>query len=288
MQLKDVGLNASSLLVVCVLLWLPGAAPTPSSTAPQAFEWVSVPAGPYTQGRNDEVRTIGHAYQIMKYPVTNAQFAAFLSATVRPNDFNRTQTIVYGRFEGDGVWKADRYQYYFTDRDGARIRYDGGRFVVEAGYENHPVVQASWFGAHAFARHHGVRLPTEEEWEKAARGNTGWDYPWGDQIDGSRANFRNSGDPFDNGTTPVGYYDGGVHGGFMTTDSPSPYGAYDLVGNVAEWTDSYWRSTTRSERWYRIIRGGSYGTIRSEMRSWGRKDLQPWQGYPAVGFRCAR
>lgn len=275
----------SSLLVLCVLLRPLQAARAQSPPSP---EWVTVSAGEYTYGRKDESRAIGHAYQIMKHPVTHAQFAAFLNAVVTPDGFNQAKTIVYGRFSGDASWKADVYQYAYLDREGSRIRYDGGRFVVDAGYENHPVVQVSWFGAHAFAQHYDCRLPTEEEWEKAARGATGWDYPWGDQIDGSRANFWNSGDPFDNGTTPVGFYDGGTHEGFKTTDSPSPYGAYDMAGNVADWTASYWTASQRTERLYRIVRGGSFGAIRSEIKSWGRKDLNPWQGYPAVGFRCAR
>ena len=109
-------------------------------------------------------------------------------------------------------------------REGCQIRYEGHLFIVQSGFENHPVVQVSWFGANAYANFYGLTLPTQEEWEKAARGNTGWDYPWGDAIDGSQANYWRSGDPFDNGPTPVGYYDGATHDGFKTTDSPSPFG----------------------------------------------------------------
>ncbi len=257
-------------------------------TPPPSLEWVVVPAGKYTAGRKDEIQTIGYDYEIMKYEVTNVQFVSFLNATVNADDLNDAKTIVRGSFGGDKYWEANDYQYLYMDRDGSRIHYIDGRFTVEAGYKAHPVVQVSWFGANAYAQHLGYRLPTKEEFEKAARGNTGWNYPWGDTIDGSRANFWNSGDAFDNGPTPVGTYTGGLRGGVHTTDSPSPYGAYDLVGNVAEWTNSYWIETTRTHELYRIVSGGSCQAIKGEIQSWARKDLTPWQGYPAVGFRCVR
>lgn len=252
------------------------------------IEWVNVPSGEYTFERKDESRVIGYNYQIMKYSVTNAQYAAYLNAAHASEDMNATKTIVYGKFGGDQYWSAGKYQYIFLARSGSKISYNGNRFIVKSGFENHPVVEVSWFGANAFAKYYGFRLPTEEEWEKAARGNTGWDYPWGDKINGSRANYWNSGDPFDNGTTPVGYFNGSTHGSFKTTDSPSPYGAYDMAGNVSNWTDSYWTHTKRTHRLYRIVRGGSFHGIKSEIKCWGRGDLNPWQGYSQVGFRCVR
>jgi formylglycine-generating enzyme required for sulfatase activity len=255
---------------------------------PTDREWALVPTGEYTSGRNNEIRVIGHGYQIMRHCVTNAEYAVFLNEVRGREDIEVTETIVRGGFAGDRYWEAGTYQFLFHGRKACRISYDEGGFSVESGFEDHPVVQVSWFGADAYARHHGWRLPAEEEWEKACRGTTGWHHPWGDTIDGTRANYWNSGDPFDNDTTPVGYYDGTTHGSLTTADSPSPYGAYDMVGNASEWTESYWTETQRTERLNRVVRGGSFQSIKNEITCWGRGDMNPWQGYPHVGFRCAR
>lgn len=174
------------------------------------------------------------------------------------------------------------YEFLNLDDSDCRIDWDGSNFSIVSGYENHPVVEVTWFGSWAFAEHYGFRLPTEEEWEKAARGNTGYDYPWGDNLDGSRANYSNSGDPWDNGTTPVGMYNGQTIQGFSTTDSPSPFGVYDLAGNVWEWTDS-WYSDTSS---YRVLRGGSWYGSASYLPSWYRDYGNPDGSGSDIGFRC--
>ncbi len=266
----------------------PKTAAAETDILPADREWALVPAGEYTSGRKDETRIIDHGYQIMRHCVTNAEYAAFLNEVRGREDVEVSETIVRGGFAGDRYWDAGTYQFLFHGRKACRIIYDEGGFSVESGFEDHPVVQVSWFGADAYAKHRGWRLPTEEVWEKACSGDTGWDYPWGDTIDGTRANYWNSGDPFDNDTTPVGYYDGTAHGSLTTTDSASPYGAYDMVGNASEWTASYWTETERTERLYRVVRGGSFQSIKGEISCWGRGDMNPWQGYPHVGFRCAR
>ena len=84
----------------------------------------------------------------------------------------------------------------------------------------------------------GYRLPTEAEWEKAARGGVAkCNYPWGNSIDGSKANYQGSGDPFDDGTTPVGYYNGNqvFRGQRRMDDMQNGFGLYDMAGNVYEW-----------------------------------------------------
>ena len=102
----------------------------------------------------------------------------------------------------------------------------------------------------------GYRLPTEAEWEKAARGIAGgYKFPWGNSIDGSMANYKLSGDPFDNGTTPVGYYNGSQEivnkefsfGGENTSppDRKNSYNIYDVVGNVSEWCWDWY-----DQKWY--------------------------------------
>jgi len=168
-----------------------------------------------------------------------------------------------------------------------QIYFDGSSFNinVSSGYntgdfDDHPV-SCSWFRANAYAEYYGWKLPSEQEWEKAARGMTGYEYPWSDDISGDRVNYRDSGDPWDNGTTPVGYYND-ENG---TTDSPSPYGCYDMCGNVYDWTDS-WYSLYAS----RVLRGGSWSSYSSDvyLRSWFRYVYFPAGTSSNIGFRCAR
>ena len=262
------------------------------------FEWCTVPAGEYTYGEYDEILTIDYDYQIMKYEVTNQKYVTYLEEAYATGDIwieGGNVGYVVGYYGGDEHWPAGNYNFYNLGTQSsynyAKISWDGDSFIINvpSGYnpgdfDDHPVVEVTWFGAWAFGEHYGIRLPTEHEWEKSARGNTGWDYPWGNSIDGSRANYWNSGDPFDIGTTPVGYYNGENHSGFQTTDSPSPYGAYDMAGNVLDLTDSFWSDTTS----LRVIRGGGWGYEPYSLQSWFRYFYYPGDGYYGLGFRCCR
>ena len=220
------------------------------------FEVVTVPAGEYTYGPGDTVLTIDYDFEIMKYPVTNADFVLYLLDAFP---------------EGDGPTPT-------------HVSWNGTTYVVEEGYGNHPVVYVSWYQANDFADHYGMRLPTEHEWEKAARGNTGYNYPWGDGITGSYANYLDSGDPWDNGTTPVGFYNGQNYEGFQTSDAPSPYGAYDMAGNVWEWTDSWWGEGSS----VRVLRGGSWSHTTNYCLSWYRDYYYPSISNDYIGFRLVR
>ncbi len=148
-------------------------------------------------------------YALCRYPVTNDQYAVFLSASgYRPND----------------------------DRNYLR-HWSGG--LPPAGMGSHPVVWVSPRDAEAYASWAGLRLPTDEEWQWAAQGEEGFDWPWGMRFDAGCCN----GDGV--GTTPVSAFPEGV----------SPFGCMDMAGNVWEWTahafDDGWH------RW-RLLRGGSY------------------------------
>ena len=250
-------------------------------------EWITIPAGQFTWGRKDEIRSISYEYEIMKYEVTNHQYTEFLEEMLAAGEIDVTGSAVRGFYEGDNRIEAGSYDYlYHLDPD-CRIKWMDDHFQVTPNYENHPVVEVTWFGANAFAIHYGYYLPTEEEWEKAARGRTGYDYPFGDQNSPMRTNHWFSDDPYDNGTTPVGYYNGSNYNGFQTEDSPSPYGVYDMAGNVWEWTASYLSDNSIEH----VSRGGCYTAIFTTiyMTSWYRNNIWPgpctWSGF---GFRCVK
>lgn len=168
----------------------------------------------------------------------------------------------------------------------------------------------------------GYRLPTEEEWEKAARGGLhNKNYPWGSYIDGAKANYRLSGDPFDNGSSPVGYYNSNqiITAADLSldgekkfpTDQANGYGLYDVIGNVSEWCwdwfDESWyarknRTDTFSGPSYsgdsiedkqRIHRGGGYkdgpGMDEGKPLRLAFRDIEyPYISRRSIGFRCVR
>jgi formylglycine-generating enzyme required for sulfatase activity len=124
-------------------------------------------------------------------------------------------------------------------------------------------------------------LPTKEEWEKAAKATSTNNYPWGNSITGQYANYENSGDSHEPGTTPVGYFSGEPHNGFPTADAKSPYGVYDLSGNVWEWI--YSSSTSMGHM------GGSYNSASFELKIWNYQYYLNYNylvsSFSDVGFR---
>ena len=262
------------------------------------FEWCTVPAGEYTYGWGDTIKTIDYDYQIMKYEVNNQQYVDYLEEAYAAGDITVTSSTVEGYYPGDLNYSAGNYVLYSLGTplncNCARISFESGEFIINVptGYfsgdfDNHPVVYVTWFGSWVFAEHYGFSLPTEHEWEKAARGMTGADYPWGENYGddiSDNANYGNSGDPWDNGTTPVGMYNGQTVQGFQTTDSSSPYGVYDMAGNVWEWTDSFWSETF----FPRVQRGGGWPRDATELQSWCRGGSSPTIISDCHGFRCVR
>ena len=111
-----------------------------------------------------------------------------------------TSDYFIGYYPGDANYPSGNYT--FLDYNSSKISWNGEIFEVEEGNVNHPVTGVTWFGAWAFATHYGMEVPDQYEWEKAARGNTGYDYPWGDEISHMNANYDNS------ITTSSGSYNG--------------------------------------------------------------------------------
>jgi formylglycine-generating enzyme required for sulfatase activity/glyoxylase-like metal-dependent hydrolase (beta-lactamase superfamily II) len=225
-------------------------------------DYLLVPAGEFEMGDNfnegnpDELpvhKIYLSDYYIGKYEVTNREYKQFMDD---------------GGYKNPAFWTAGGFGEFGTQplywdnntdadpRNGQRgTTFYKGRNVHGGGipgHENFPVNGVSWYEAMAYCSWlssktgQKYRLPTEAEWEKAARGSYEQNrdnpelrhqrrYPWGDDFDNSYGNFWNSGDPFDNGTAPAGYYDGTKHGPYQTKDNASPYGAYDMAGNVFEW-----------------------------------------------------
>lgn len=221
-------------------------------------EMVLIPAGwfimgsPEGEGNDDEhpQRNVYlDAYYIDRYEVTNEQFEKFINAT---------------GYQAQGDW----WRYYTEEK------------------EKHPVVYVTWNDADAYARWAGKRLPTEAEWEKAARGTSGRKWPWGSVWDASRCSSEEAGPAT---TTPVGSY----------PDGASPYGVMDIAGNVWEWCadwygKNYYQSavdrnpTGPSSGSRHVLRGGSWFFISSYMRCATRSYFPLNLMDCDTGFRCVR
>jgi formylglycine-generating enzyme required for sulfatase activity len=207
--------------------------PPPGIEVPRGMVWV--PPGPfiYGEGKSTQVVRLKQGVFVARTPVTNAEYARFVAATGHQLPLH---------------WKGETPPEELRD---------------------HPVVCVSWHDAVAYAKWAGMRLLTEQEWEKAARGIDGRLYPWGDTFDPARCNTDESGI----GTaTPVGRY---------SPDGDSPYGCADMAGNVWEWT----ASEPEPEGGARVLRGGSWGDPRDYARCVGRVWNSLYSSDDHVGFR---
>jgi len=204
---------------------------------------VYVSAGEFLYG--DEKKKMHlDGFWIDKTPVTNAEYKRFLD--VNP-----------------------KHRVPSASRAGAKpYNWDEKKRTYPAGEENHPVVLVSWGDAQAYAQWAGKRLPTEREWEKAARGTDGREYPWGAWLEG-RANTIEAGIK---GTSPVGQF---------SPLGDSPYGCVDMAGNVWEWTDS-WGDEEQSSR---VVRGGSWNYNLRYARVGVRHFYNPVFSINSIGFR---
>lgn len=260
--------------------------------------WVTIPAGPFLRGQHNENASIDYDYEIKITLVTVSQYAEYLNAALEAGVVNLEEEMITGFYPGDefhGYKHEERIDpgdwILIPLNDPAlRLILNGTSFTPQTGYENHPMTLVSWFGARAYCEFYDGRLPTEDEWEKAARGTEDdRPYPWGYEIKHENANFYTSRDPFEDmwsygsRTTPVGFYNGKTYVLYTTLDSPSPYGLYDMAGNVWEWTGDVY-----DKQHYRYMRGGSKDVYDSELRIWSSNNATPTYISPGVGFRCVK
>lgn len=266
-----------------------GAAPRVGIRTWADIPFVPVPKGKFLMGsRKDnklayddekEQHTVEIAkdYWIGQFPVTNAQFAKFIEAA-------KYQTLAEkeGGWSGSGFEKGYDWRHPLGPKDSFEKKLD------------HPVVQIAWQDALAFCEWlnqikevnlpdgYKFRLPTEAEWEKAARGEYGNEWPWGNEFDASKCNSSEGGK---GGTTPVGAY---------SPAGDSPYGAADMVGNVWEWTQSvfkdypYQAGDGREDlkaSGSRVVRGGSFLDDSRNARCAYRNGSYPALRNPNRGFR---
>ena len=270
-------------------------APLPKAdTGVNPDAWVQIPAGDFYFGQNDKIQSTD-AFEIMVTDVTTAQYAAFLNQALADGYVKVDGNQIVGNYPGD-VFRGVKHEEEIAAGDwmfiplndpSQRIAYDGKMFSAQTGYENHPMTMVTWFGAWGYCDYFAGRLPTEMEWEKAARGTDTRPFPWGEEITRENANFYSSRDPFENmktfgsRTSPVGFYNGKTYDGYTTLDSVSPYGLYDMAGNVWQWTGNVYEGMH-----YRFMRGGSKDTYDMNLRVWTRNNATPTYFSPGVGFRC--
>jgi len=209
-------------------------------------EMVLVPPGEFILGADDgnpnekpERKMALSAFWIDVTEVTNAQFAKFVQAA---------------GYKPAGGWK------------------------LEAGKEQHPATRVTWADAAAYAKWAGKRLPTEAEWEKAARGTDGRTYPWGNEVAVEQANLAGLADGFAE-TAPCGTFKA----------SDSVWGALDLAGNAWEWcADAYAPYDAPGDGPSKTIRGGSFASTPKAGRCTARAALLPTVALAEVGFRCVK
>ncbi len=235
---------------------------------PILTEMVVIKGGSFSRGSlsggRDEIpkHTITlSSFAIDIHPVTNEQFVRFLEAMGGEKDHNNNDIIRL--------------------RD-SRIKRSGGKLTIESGYTKHPVVGVAWYGALAYAKWVGKRLPTEAEWEIAASSGSDENlYPTGKTIERSQANF------FSSDTTAVMSY------------PPNALGLYDMAGNVYEWCqdwyDYHYYNISQQEPnnpkgpaqgVYRVLRGGCWKSLKEDLRSSHRHRNNPGTMNGTYGFRC--
>ena len=236
---------------------------------PLLTDMIVIEGGTFFRGSNNGGRDEmpRHAVNLSSFaldihPVTNEQFVLFLDAMGGEKDSNNNDIIKLRE---------------------SRIKRVAGKLCIESGYAKHPIVGVTWYGAIAYSKWVGKRLPTEAEWEIAAYGSMeGIQYPTGDEIERSQANY------FSSDTTAVMSY------------PPNGYGLYDMAGNVYEWCNDWYSYNYYDlsiqepdnpkgplQGVYRVLRGGCWKSLKEDLRCAHRHRNNPGSMNRTCGFRCA-
>lgn len=282
-------------------------------------EMVMIPAGPFTMGSDikpddgkakeygstkpwylDEAprRTVHlPAYEIDTFEVTNRDYRDFVMQHNYwiPNGWKENgyllqrEVLMYADLERLRKLATDTFN---LDLDVTEMTYDPlleALIAHQAHFDNLPVTSVTWFAARDYCKAQGKRLPSESEWEKAARGKGATEYPWGNDWDEMRLNIG-TGDGWEEGVAPIGSYPKGV----------SSFGVHDMAGNVMEWTADWYQAYPGSDyesddfgETVRVVRGGGWGglghyVISHFYRTAYRFYLRPEYTFVDLGFRCAK
>ena len=252
---------------------------------------------PFYVDERPQRRVMLPAFYIDKHEVTNTQYRDFVRAANywfpqewKSNGYLLSREIL--NFATAEKLRQLAAETYRVDVDTSKMNRVQLLDAIErsmAEYDSLPVTGVTWNEARDYCRHVGKRLPSEAEWEKAARGANGREYPWGNIWDPKRLNGGATGE-WEKGLAPVGSYPSGA----------SPYGVLDMAGNVMEWVQDWYQpypgNTWKSEAFgetHKVVRGGGWGgvghyAIDHFYRAAYRLYLRPDSGFSDIGFRCAK
>lgn len=261
-------------------------------TTINGIEFKAIPAGTFIMGspydepwrHQDETQhqVSLSAFSLCKYEITNAQYAAFLNAKSIGSD---------GKYAA-GAFSAQPLIYESSDSCDWGLHYTNGQWIPVSGFENNPVINVTWYGATEFATYIGGKLPTEAQWEYAARGNTINEFNTGFCLSDAQANYNwtypltgcsNTNYISPGKTQAVGTYPGNA------------FGLHDMHGNVCEWCSDWYdcdystsaqtNPTGATTGSWRVLRGGSWNGYARHCRSALRHFYIPTHYGDYIGFR---